>query len=124
MGVSKTEAVYVTYTCKKCGSAFIDIDPNDDINETPLKTRYCPDCVAKGYKNPRLTKTLSKDKKREKFIEENLKENNIFDKKDISFIKKYIKKQINFKESNKQIVNISNIFKNAVEVLGYQSWKQ
>ena len=53
-----------------------------------------------------------------------LKENNITDKKDIQFIKKYIRKQITNKEKLKQPIFINYIFNDAVEVLGYQSWKQ
>ena len=47
------EPVYVTYTCKnpKCRKAFIDLDPYNDINDEPLQTRYCPDCVKLGFKN-------------------------------------------------------------------------
>ena len=31
--VGLKETVYVTFTCKKCGKAFLDIDVNNNINE-------------------------------------------------------------------------------------------
>lgn len=122
--VGLKETVYVTFTCKKCGKAFLDIDVNNNINELPLKTRYCPDCVAQGYTNGKIKKTLTKEQERNKIVKEKLKENNITDKKDIQFIKKYIRKQIANKEKLKQPIFINYIFNDAVEVLGYQSWKQ
>lgn len=124
VGLKQKEPVYVTYTCKKCGSAFVDLDPNDDINETPLRTRYCPDCVAKGYTNGKFVKKITLEQQRQKDIKTKLKANNITDDKDISFIKKYINKQIAHKESTGQRVILNYIFKDALEVLSYQSWKQ
>lgn len=124
VGLKQKEPVYVTYTCKKCGSAFVDLDPNDDINETPLKTRYCPDCVAKGYTNDKFVKKITLEQQRQKDIKTKLKANNITDDKDISFIKKYINKQITHKESTGQRIILNYIFKDALEVLSYQSWKQ
>lgn len=124
VGLKQKEPVYVTYTCKKCGSAFVDLDPNDDINETPLKTRYCPDCVAKGYTNDKFVKKITLEQQRQKDIKTKLKANNITDDKDISFIKKYINKQIAHKESTGQRIILNYIFKDALEVLSYQSWKQ
>lgn len=124
VGLKQKEPVYVTYTCKKCGSAFVDLDPNDDINETPLKTRYCPDCVAKGYTNDKFVKKITLEQQRQKDIKIKLKANNITDDKDISFIKKYINKQIAHKESTGQRIILNYIFKDALEVLSYQSWKQ
>lgn len=118
------ELVYVTYTCKKCGSAFLDVDINDNINELPLKTRHCPNCVAKGHKNEKMSKTLSKDKEREQFVKQKIKELNITEMQDIKFIKKYFKQQVSNKEKTGQKVYINNIFNNALEVLSYQSWKQ
>lgn len=124
VGLKQKEPVYVTYTCKKCGSAFVDLDPNDDINEIPLKTRYCPDCVAKGYTNDKFVKKITLEQQRQKDIKTKLKANNITDDKDISFIKKYINKQIAHKESTGQRIILNYIFKDALEVLSYQSWKQ
>jgi len=124
VGLKSKEPVYVTYTCKKCGSAFVDLDPNDDINETPLRTRYCPDCVAKGYVNDKFVKKITLEQQRQKDIKTKLKANNITDDKDISFIKKYINKQIAHKESTGQRIILNYIFKDALEVLSYQSWKQ
>lgn len=118
------ELVYVTYTCKKCGSAFLDVDINDDINDIPLKTRYCPNCVALGYKNNKMVKTVSKDKEREQFIKTKIKELNITEIQDIKFIKKYTKQQISNKEKRGQKIYINSIFNDALEVLSYQSWKQ
>lgn len=118
------EIVYVTYTCKKCESAFIDIDPNDDINEIPLKTRYCPNCVALGYTNDKVKKKLTKEQEQKKVIKNKLKENNITDKKDIQFIQKYINQQVRHKQATEQRINIAHIFNSALEVLSYQSWKQ
>lgn len=116
------ELVYVTYTCKKCGSAFLDVDVNNDINDIPLKTRYCPNCVAKGYKNKKIT--ISKEKEREQFITQKIKELNIIDVQDVKFIKKYIRQQISNKEKTNQKVYINSIFNSALEVLSYQPWKQ
>ena len=66
MGLKKKkEEVYVTYTCKKCGKAFVDLDPMDSINEIPLKTRYCPDCVAKGYVNSNKAVTPEQQRSKE-----------------------------------------------------------
>ena len=107
--VGLKETVYVTFTCKKCGKAFLDIDVNNNINELPLKTRYCPDCVAQGYTNGKIKKTLTKEQERNKIVKEKLKENNITDKKDIQFIKKYIRKQITNKEKLKQPIFINYI---------------
>ena len=123
VGLVVKEKVYVTYTCKKCGRAFIDEDIDNNINEVPLKTRYCPACVAKGYTNDKLKKTLTKEQERNKIIKQKLKENNITDKKDVQFIKKYIRNQVKHKENTKQPVFINFIFKDALEVLSYQSWK-
>ena len=64
--VGLKETVYVTFTCKKCGKAFLDIDVNNNINELPLKTRYCPDCVAQCYTNGKIKKTLTKEQERNK----------------------------------------------------------
>lgn len=124
VGLSKREPVYVTYTCKKCGSAFVDLDPNDDINETPLKNRYCPDCVAKGYTNGNFIKKITPEQQRLKDIKAKLKANNITDDKDVAFVKKYINKQIQHKEATGQKIFLNYIFNDALEVLGYQSWKQ
>lgn len=117
------EVVYVTYTCKRCEKAFLDIDVNNNINELPLKTRYCPECVALGYENKKTKKKLTQAQLRDKVIKQKIKENNITEKEDIKFIQKYIKKQIRHKESTGQRVIVSNIFNNAIEVLSYQSWK-
>lgn len=122
---SKTkEVVYVTYTCKKCGTAFLDIDINNDINDLPLKTRYCPTCVSLGYTNGKTKKKLSIEQEREKIIKSKLKECGISDAQDVKFIQKYVKKQIKFKENTKQRIILNYIFNEAVEVLGYQAWKQ
>lgn len=122
------EKTYVTYTCKNknCRKAFIDLDPNNDINEEPLKNRFCPDCVKKGFKNPQLKPKSSKQIKESEdkiFILEKIKAYNIVDKKDINFILKYCKKNIERKNQNGLYVNRLNIFKEALEVLSYQNWK-
>lgn len=122
--VGLDDKVYVTFTCKKCNKAFLDVDINNDINEEPLRTRYCPDCVAKGFKNKKINKISKKEKERNEVIKQRLEENNITDKKDIQFIKKYIKNQIIRKESNKQPVYINYIFNDALVILSYQDWKQ
>lgn len=127
VGLIKKEPVYVTYTCKKCGCAFVDLDPNDDINEVPLKNRYCPDCVAKGFTNKNLKPLTQKEVRQLDFktrIKNALKENNITDKKDASFITKEMNKRIKQKELTGQKVYFDYLFKEAIEVLGYQSWKQ
>lgn len=115
------EIVYVTFTCKHCGNAFIDEDVNNDINDEPLKTRYCPKCVELGYVNK---KKLTPEQERKKYIKNKLKENNITDKKDIQFVQKYINKQIAYKQSTSQKIIINHIFNSALEVLSYQDWKQ
>lgn len=112
----KKEKIYVTYTCKRCGCAFMDLDADNSINDIPLKTRYCPQCVAMGYTN--RSKSTKKDK-----IKDMIKAKGITDKKDIAFINKYIKKQIEHKEKTNQRIYLSFLFNDAVEVLGYQSWK-
>ncbi len=117
------EVVYVTYTCKKCGKAFIDIDINDNINELPLKTRYCPECVAKGYLNDKLKKKQTLEQLRNKEIKKKIKEAGYTDERDIKFLTKYVKKQISHKEKTNQRIYLDHIFKDGVEVLGYQSWK-
>lgn len=123
MGLKKKkEEVCVTYTCKKCGKAFVDLDPMDSINEIPLKTRYCPDCVAKGYVNS--NKIVTPEQQRSKEIKAMLKANNITDARDYAFIKKYMNQQIAHKEATQQRIYLRYIFKDALEVLGYQSWKQ
>lgn len=122
VGLKSKEPVYVTYTCKKCGGAFVDLDPYDSINETPLKNRYCPDCVAKGYTNDK--KLITPEQQRNKDIKAMIKMQNIKDDRDIAFIKKYINQQIAHKELTKQKIFLKWIFKDALEVLSYQSWKQ
>ena len=49
------EEVYVTHTCKHCGSAFVDIDKTN-VKDTPPNWKYCPECVKAGFKNPRTRK--------------------------------------------------------------------
>lgn len=117
------ELVYVTYTCKKCGSAFLDVDLNDNINDLPLKTKYCPDCVLKGFKNDKVKAKETKEQLQKKFFKEQIKENGIVDNRDISFLKKKFFKDIKHKENTNQRVYLNNIFKDALEVLGYQDWK-
>lgn len=113
----KKETVYVTYTCKKCGKAFIDVDPLDNINELPLKNRYCPECVKNGYKNSKL---ITPEQLREKEIKQKIKELGYTDPKDVNFLKKYIKQQIARKEQLGQRIYLNYILKDAIEVLGYQ----
>lgn len=47
--------IYVTHTCKHCGAAFVDEDKYNAQN-TPPQWKYCPECVKKGFKNPRTRK--------------------------------------------------------------------
>lgn len=53
------ETAYVTHTCKKCGSAFVDIDEIGVI-DTPSRSKYCPNCVRAGFKNKKK-RNLSKE---------------------------------------------------------------
>lgn len=47
--------IYVTHTCKHCGCAFMDIDKYN-VQNTPPSWKYCPECVKRGFKNPRTRK--------------------------------------------------------------------
>lgn len=117
-----TENVYVTYTCKnpKCRCAFIDLDPNNSINDIPSKNRYCPECVKKGFKNEQFKKIA----KIENIFNQELLERNITDTKDIAFLRKTYNKTIKFKQENGFRVLPKSIFKEALEILSYQPWKQ
>lgn len=122
------EKVYVTYTCKnpKCRIAFIDLDPNNNIDDVPLKNRYCPECVKNGLKNSNLKK-MSKQEIEAKdilsFINDNIKSLGMEDKKDIKFIKKYFLNKLKTKKNNGERVNKVTLFKETMEVLSYQNWK-
>lgn len=118
------EKVFVTYTCKNkaCEKAFIDEDFFNNINEVPLKTRYCPECVKKGFKNTKPQKIRT-----DVYISvfnEMLLESNVSEKKDVDFLKKYYNKQIDYKKENKYKIYPKKIFAEALEVLGYQDWKR
>lgn len=53
--------VYIVHHCKNtklnpkdkdyCNNCFIDVDKNN--SQSPPKWKYCPECEAKGFKNPR-----------------------------------------------------------------------
>ena len=59
------EIVYVTHTCKNskldpkdpnyCDRAWVDVDKTN-VKDTPPTWKYCPECVKKGFKNPRTIK--------------------------------------------------------------------
>lgn len=122
------EKVYVTYTCKNkdCRKAFIDIDINNNINEVPLQNRYCPDCVKNGFKNEKQKRKTKEELIAEdnlNFFLKQIEENNIEDKKDIAFLKKEFFKNIKTKTQLGCRINRVSLFKQAVEVLGYQDWK-
>lgn len=123
-----TEKVYVTYTCKNkdCRKAFIDIDINNNINEVPLQNRYCPDCVKRGFKNEKQKRKTKEELIAEdnlNFFLKQIEENNIEDKKDIAFLKKEFFKNIKTKTQLGCRINRASLFKQALEVLGYQDWK-
>lgn len=118
------ELVYVTYTCKRCGSAFVDVDKFNDIDEVPLKTRYCPDCVALGFKNDKHKRNKKIEDPRVIYFKERIKSDNITDERDIVFLRKEYNKIIKRKEECKMRINTNYIFNEALEVLGYQDWKQ
>lgn len=58
--------VYVTHTCKNsklkptdpnyCFNAWVDEDKTH-VHDTPPTWKYCPECVKKGFKNPRTRKS-------------------------------------------------------------------
>lgn len=118
------ELIYVTYTCKKCGKAFLDIDKFNDIDEIPLKTRYCPECVVLGYKNEKHKRNKKQEDVKITYFKERIKLENIQDERDIAFLIKEYKKIIKRKEEHKMRINTNYIFNEALEVLGYQDWKQ
>lgn len=116
------DEVYVTYTCKnsKCRNAFLDLDPDNSINDVPLKTRYCPECVKKGFKN----EPFKKINKIDLAFKEEVLSRNITDAKDIAFLRKTYNKSVKFKQDNNFRVLPKSIFKEALEILSYQPWKQ
>ena len=127
------EPVYVTYTCKnpKCRKAFIDLDPYNDINDEPLQTRYCPDCVKLGFKNEkykskkdRMAIVKKRQDPRGEYIKTHIKELGIKDQREKRFIISYCNKQNKHKTSVGVKIIISSIFRDALEVLSYQKWKQ
>jgi hypothetical protein len=65
------DKVYVMHTCKNsklnpkdpnyCDRAWVDVDKTN-VQDTPPTWKYCPECVKKGFKNPRERKgTISQE---------------------------------------------------------------
>lgn len=57
------ELVYVTYTCKRCGSAFLDVDISNNINEIPLKQDIAQIVWLRVIKMKKCLKLYQKTKK-------------------------------------------------------------
>ena len=63
---TKKASVYVVHVCKNsklkpsdpnyCDRAFIDVDKTH-VRDIPPSWKYCPECVKKGFKNPRQRKS-------------------------------------------------------------------
>lgn len=61
------EMCFVTHTCKNsklkptdpnyCDNAFVDEDLTK-VTNTPPTWKYCPECVEKGFKNPKKKKRV------------------------------------------------------------------
>lgn len=60
---AQTEEVYVVHVCKN--EKLKEIDPNfcdrvfiaperKPVENTPSRSRYCPECEKKGFKNPKI----------------------------------------------------------------------
>lgn len=108
-------ADYVTYTCKKCGCAFVDLDEFNEVFDTPLTTKYCPNCVKNGYKNKKLSQKERYIKLFEMFIRDNKIELN----DDIKILKKHYFKIIkDYQDVDRKIIP-SNIFNECLEILSY-----
>ena len=68
--------VYVTHTCKNsklptthkdyCFNAWIDID-RTHVTTLPPTYLYCPECVKKGFKNPKTRQVTRTPEQIEKF---------------------------------------------------------
>lgn len=113
--MAEKEKIYVTFTCKKCGKAFLDVDDFDEVVDLPLKTKYCPECISLGFKNAKPKKSTSRKKQFEMLI----KQNNITDKSDISILNKEYQKHIKNCEEFGKKISIPSIFKMCLEVLSY-----
>lgn len=123
--MAKEELVYVTYTCKRCHCAFIDLDPNNNINDTPRTNRYCPKCEKEGYKNtPLKTKKKQKYDKNSIFFKSEIQTRGITEDRDIKFLKRQFLKIIQTKEMQGKKIVPRYIFNEAMEILSYQEWKQ
>lgn len=96
---------WVTATCKnkECQKAFMYFDKNGKFNDLPPDCFYCPECIAKGFKNKR-EKKLSEP---EKF----LKEKNIKD----NIIKKQFLKLCKMRNHKRY----TSLLKEAIEIAGY-----
>lgn len=46
------EQIFMQYICAACDCIFLDKDVKGRM--TPIKGCYCPDCQAKGFKNPEV----------------------------------------------------------------------
>ena len=70
------ETVYVIHVCKNsklkpddpnyCDRAWVDVDKTH-VKDTPSTWKYCPECVKKGFKNPRTRKSTMSEEQREAF---------------------------------------------------------
>lgn len=68
------DVAYCIHLCKNsrlketdpnyCESVFIEED-RENVQDYPSTQLYCPECVKKGFKNPRRMKKLTEEQKRE-----------------------------------------------------------
>ena len=77
VGMTHTkETVYVIHVCKNsklkpdnpnyCDMAWVDVDKTN-VKDTPPTWKYCPECVKKGFKNPRTRQSTMSEEQIEAF---------------------------------------------------------
>ena len=77
VGMTHTkETVYVIHVCKNsklkpddpnyCDRAWVDVDKTN-VKDTPPTWKYCPECVKKGFNNPRTRQSNMSEEQKEAF---------------------------------------------------------